>query len=225
MPWSRYAPELRNLLIDLKRMSELVIDHFSADAVITAAFDEKAAQQMIDNFGKFLDENQDELVALSILYGKPKAQTRLTYESLEELRDAMMRPPWLLQPLALWSAYKRLQGDKVRGSPAKVLTDVVALVRFAIGSTEALGPLSMDTAGKYNLWLGREKRSGREYTPQQLSWLDAIRDHLSANIELDLRDMQELPQFTQRGGVIAARTAFGSRLEAVIEDVTQALVA
>lgn len=219
------APELRNLLIELKKMSELVIDHFSADAVINAAFDPKAAQQMVDNFGRFLDENKDELVALSILYGKPLAQTRLTYRSLEELREAMMRPPWLLQPLGLWSAYKRLQGDQVRGSPAKVLTDVVALVRFAIGSTEALGPLSMDMAGRFNLWLGREKRSGREYTAQQLSWLDAIRDHLSANIELDLRDLQELPQFTQRGGVIAARTAFGSRLEAVIEDVTQALVA
>jgi type I restriction enzyme R subunit len=219
------APELRKLLIDLKKLSELVIDHFSPDLVISAAFDEKAAQEMVASFDKFLGENQDELVALTILYGKPQANTRLTYACLEELREAMMRPPWLLQPLALWSAYKRLQGDQVRGGPAKVLTDIVALVRFAIGTADSLGPLSMDMAGRFNLWLGREKKSGREYTPQQAAWLEAIRDHLSANIELDLRDLQELPQFTQRGGVIAARSVFGSRLETVIEDVTQALVA
>lgn len=219
------APALRNLLIELKQLSELVIDHFSPDLVISKAFDQTGAQDMVSSFQQFLEENRHELVALSILYGKPQAQSRLTYQSLQELQQAMMRPPWLLQPLALWSAYRRLQADQVRGNPSKVLTDIVALVRFAIGRTEALSPLSMDMAGRFNLWLGREKRAGREYTPQQLAWLEAIRDHLSANIELDLRDLQDLPQFTQRGGVIAARTAFGPRLEAVIEDVTQALVA
>jgi type I restriction enzyme R subunit len=219
------APELRNLLIDLKRMSEVVIDHHSPDIVISTGFDEKAAQAMVSSFGRFLDEHQDQIGALSILYGKPQAQRRLTYQSLQELRDAMMRPPWLLQPLSLWSAYRRLQGDKVRGNPAKVLTDIVALVRFAIGSVEALAPLSMDMAGRFNLWLGREKRAGRDYTQAQLAWLEAIRDHLSANIELDLADLQDLPQFSQRGGIIAARVAFGAGLDQVIEDVTQALVA
>jgi len=218
-------PTLRNLLSELKRMSEVVIDHHSPDIVISTGFDEQAAQDMVSNFRQFLEEQQDELVALSILYGKPQAQSRLTYRGLEELREAMMRPPWLLQPLALWSAYRRLHGDKVRGNPSKVLTDIVALVRFAIGSVDALAPLSMDMAGRFNLWLGREKKAGRDYTQAQLAWLEAIRDHLAANIELDLRDLQELPQFSQRGGIIAARSAFGQRLIAVIEDVTQALVA
>lgn len=219
------SPGLRKLLIDLKQLSELVIDHFSPDLVISKAFDQSGAQDMVSSFQQFLEENQDELVALSILYGKPQAQSRLTYQSLQELQEAMMRPPWLLQPLALWSAYRRLQTDKVRGNPAKVLTDIVALVRFAIGEVDSLAPLSASVAGKFNLWVHREERQGRTYSPQQLAWLEAIRDHLSANIELDLRDLQDLPQFTQRGGVIAARTAFGPRLEAVIEDVTQALVA
>lgn len=219
------APELRNLLIELKRLSEVVIDHLSPDVVISTGFDETAAQAMVSSFGSFLEEHKDELVALSILYGKPQAQSRLTYRSLDELREAMMRPPWLLQPLSLWSAYRRLHGEQVRGNPSKVLTDIVALVRFAIGSVETLAPLSMDMAGRFNLWLGREKRAGRDYSQEQLAWLEAIRDHLAANVELDLRDLQDLPQFSQRGGIIAARGAFGQRLEAVIEDVTQALVA
>lgn len=219
------VPELRNLLIDLKRMSEVVIDHHSPDVVISTGFDEKAAAEMVSSFQKFLDEEKDQIAALSILYGRPQAQQRLTYQSLEELLAAMMRPPWLLQPPALWNAYRRLQGDKVRGNPAKVLTDIVALVRFAIGASETLAPLSTDMAGRFNLWLGREKKAGREYTQDQLSWLEAIRDHLAANIEVSLRDFQDFPQFTARGGVIAARKAFGPRLETVIVDVTEALVA
>ena len=219
------SPELRNLLIDLKRMSEVVIDQHSPDVVISTGFDENAAKEMITSFEKFLEEEKDQIVALSILYSKPEAQKKLTYESLEELQSAMMRPPWLLQPPALWNAYRRLQGDKVRGNPAKVLTDIVSLVRFAIGSTETLAPLSMDMAGRFNLWLGREKKAGRVYSQEQLAWLEAIRDHLAANIELSLKDLQEFPQFTSKGGVIAARQAFGSRLEDVIGDVTEALVA
>jgi type I restriction enzyme R subunit len=219
------APELRTLLIDLKKMSEVVIDHHSPDIVISTGFDEKAAQEMVSTFQRFLEEEKDQIAALSILYGKPQAQQRLTYQSLEELRDAMLRPPWLLQPLSLWSAYRRLQGDKVRGNPAKVLTDIVSLVRFAIGANESLAPMSSSVAGKFNLWLHREERQGRSYTQEQLGWLEAIRDHLAANIEVSLRDLQDFPQFTARGGVIAARKAFGPQLEAVIGDVTEALVA
>jgi type I restriction enzyme R subunit len=98
------APELRALLIDLKRMSEVVIDHHSPDIVISTGFDEKAAQEMVSTFQRFLEEEKDQIAALSILYSKPQAQQRLTYQSLEELHAAMMRPPWLLQPPALWNA-------------------------------------------------------------------------------------------------------------------------
>ena len=76
---------------------------------------------------------RDELVALQILYRLPYAQRRLTYQALDDLRDAMRRPPWLLQPPDIWRAYKRLAADKVRGNPAGTLADIVMLVRYAIG--------------------------------------------------------------------------------------------
>lgn len=218
-------PALRNLLIELKRASELVIDNLSSDVVISSAFDPAAAERMTRSFRDFIDQQQDAIIALQILLGRPAAQARLTYASLEELRAAMLRPPWLLQPLELWSAYRRLQGDKVRGNPAKALTDIVALVRFATGRAETLAPLSSEMAGRFNLWLGREKQAGREYSQAQLGWLEAIRDHLAANIELPLRDLQDLPQFERRGGIIAARGAFPGRLETVVDELTTALVA
>ena len=71
----------------------------------------------------------------------------------------------------------------------------------------------------------RERKAGRDYTQEQLGWLEAIRDHLAANIELPVRDFEELPQFTRRGGIIAARRAFPGRLDAVVDDLTTALVA
>jgi type I restriction enzyme R subunit len=218
-------PRIRKLLIELKTLSEVTIDHFSRDAVIGAAFDEKAATEVTGRFRQFLEENQDQLTALQILYRKPFAARRLTYVSLEELRAALARPPWLLEPAAIWQAYKRLSAGAIRANPARVLTDIVALVRYALGQQETLAPLSSDMAGRFNLWLGREKTGGRTYSETQLGWLEAVRDHLAANIDVSLGDLQDQPSFAERGGVVAARQAFGARLDALIEDLSEALVA
>lgn len=216
-------PALRHALIEAKRASEVVIDDISRDVVISSAWDAGQATALTADFTRFLAEHRDELTALRILYGLPAATKRLTYTSLEDLRTAMMRPPWLLEPLALWSAYRRLQGDKVRANPARTLTDIVALVRFAAGAAETLAPLSSDMAGRFNLWLGREGRAGRIYTPDQLGWLEAIRDYLAANVEVTAADIQD--QFARRGGIIGARRAFGPRLDALLDELQDALVA
>lgn len=218
-------PSLRKLLIELKTQSEVVIDDYSRDAVISHVFDERAARAMTERFENFLAENQDEITALSILYAKPHAQKRLTYDSLEDLRRAMARPPWLLEPIAVWGAYKRLSGGMIKSDPGRVLTDVVALVRFALHQQDSLTPMSADMAGRFNLWLGREAKAGRTYSPGQLAWLDAVRDHLAANIDISLADLQDQPAFSDLGGVVAARQAFGDRLPQLIDDLTGALVA
>ena len=216
-------PILRKLLVELKTASEVVIDDLSRDVVISSAFSPEQATAMTGQFLKFLETHRDQLTALRILYHLPASARRLTYASLEELRDAMLKPPWLLQPLSLWSAYRRLQGDKVRANPAKALTDIVALVRFALGEADTLAPLSSDMAGRFNLWLGREQRAGRTYSQEQLGWLEAIRDYLAANIEVTRADLQE--NFDARGGVIGARRAFGPGLDALLEELQDALVA
>ena len=216
-------PALRKVLIEVKRASEVVIDDVSRDVVISSTFSPAQAEAMTGDFKRFLEEHRDRLLALQILYGLPAASKRLTYASLEELRDAMLKPPWLLQPLSLWSAYRRLQGDKVRANPAKTLTDIMALVRFALGQAETLAPLSSDMAGRFNLWLGREGRAGRAYSEEQLGWLEAIRDYLAANIEVTKGDIQE--NFAAKGGILGARRAFGSRLDALLDELQDALVA
>ena len=111
------------------------IDTISSDEVISSGYDETQAQTTVDRFKEFLETNKDQIVALQILYGRPYAQRRLTYEALEELRDALKRPPWLLEPVNIWRAYKRLNDARVRGNATRILTDIVMLVRFALGKT------------------------------------------------------------------------------------------
>jgi len=219
------SPTLRKLLKDVKAAADIRIDTISTDAVVSSGWDEKQAGDTVARFRKFLDEKRDELVALQILYGQPYSKRRLTYEAVDDLREALKRPPWLLQPIDIWRAYKRLAADKVRGNAAGTLADIVMLVRYALGQSAALEPLSSLTAGRFNLWLGREEKAGRSYSDDQKAWLAAIRDHLAVNIEIRPEDLMEAPDFTTRGGIIQARALFGPRLPQLLDDLTDALVA
>ena len=219
------SPTLRQGLVAAKAKTDIRIDTISTDEVISSGYDEAQAQQTVDRFKEFLEANKDQIAALQILYGRPYAQRRLTYEALEDLRDALKRPPWLLEPVNIWRAYKRLHDKRVRGNATRILTDIVMLVRFALDKDEALEPLPAKIAGKFNLWLGREKNAGREYSQEQLAWLGAIRDHLAVNGDVTRGDLQEMPDFAGRGGAIKARELFGARLDGLLGDLSDALVA
>jgi hypothetical protein len=69
----------------------------------------------------------------------------------------MRHPPWLLEPINIWRAYRRLDDARVRGNSTRILTDIVMLVRYALGLDDVLEPLPSKIAGKFNLWLGREQ--------------------------------------------------------------------
>ena len=218
-------PALRRLLSEVKSAADIRIDTISTDAIISSGWDEKRATDTVERFKRFLEERHDELVALQILYQRPYAQRRLTYEAVDDLREALKRPPWLLEPIDIWRAYKRLASDKVRGNPAGTLADIVILVRYALGQSEALEPLPALVAGRFNLWLGREEKAGRAYTPDQRAWLAAIRDHLAVNIEIRPEDLTDAPEFVERGGIVKARALFGSRLPGLLDELTDVLVA
>ena len=220
-------PRLRRLLIELKQRSEIVIDEISTDEVLSADYDLKRAEEKTARFKEFLEANKDELAALQVLYSRPYAARRLTYQSVKELADAMARPPWLLSPPEIWGCYKRLDRATVRdASPQRLLTDVIALARFALGLTQTLEPFAAGVEQRFNLWLGREKNAGRVYSDEQMTWLKLIKDHVAANAEVTQDDLQAAPSFTDKGGRIAAARVFGpARVAPLLEDVSDALVA
>jgi type I restriction enzyme R subunit len=86
-------PDLRRLLKDIKRQTEIRIDTISTDAVISSGYDAARAQDTVERFRQFLAEHRDTLVALQILYTRPHTARRLDRAAIKELRDAMRRPP------------------------------------------------------------------------------------------------------------------------------------
>tara|TARA_R110000787_G_scaffold238691_1_gene344888 strand:+ start:227 stop:2971 length:2745 start_codon:yes stop_codon:yes gene_type:complete len=219
-------PVTRHLLIAIKQKSEMLIDEINTDRVISAGYDLNQAQDKITNFKTFINDNKDELTALQILYNQPYGQQRLTYAQIRALSDAMRDPPNHLTTADVWQAYRRLDAARVRGAPAdRLLTEIIMLVRFALGQIDTLTPIAAIVEQRFNLWIGREKQQGREYTEDQMAWLTLIRDYIAANAEITRGDLQAAPGFFERGGVAKAHALFGERLTGLLDDLVTALVA
>lgn len=220
------GPRLRARILDLKRSKEQVIDIASKDKLIGAGVSAEArerAKSLTTTFEQFIAEHRDEFVALKLLYGRAKGR-RLTREALQELTETLARnkPPLALE--ALWSAYALLDQSRVRGKPARVLTDIVSLVRFATHREDSLAPFPDVARTRFAAWLAKIESGGRRFNSEQQAWLTEIVDHLAANVEIDVDDFEYAP-FAQRGGLGAAHRVFGESLRDVLNEVTGVVAA
>jgi type I restriction enzyme R subunit len=218
--------ELRNLIKTIKKKTDIVIDELTADHVTAAGYDLKQAERRTTSFREFIEANKNALLALQILYSQPYPKRRLTYASIRELATRLTDPPHHLTTADVWQAYKRLQATLVRGAPSdKVLTDIISLVRFATGQADVLEPYAARVEQKFNLWIGRQKKAGRDFDEDQMNWLRAIKDYLAANVEIAPADLMHDSPFSDWGGVVAARKLFGAELNGMLDELTEALAA
>ena len=215
-------PELRQRLEDIHQSHEQTIDTVSKDVVLDAGFTNDAAQEAIQSFRQFIEENRDEITALQVLYERPYRQ-RLRLDDIRALADAMEAPPRSWTTERLWQAYQRLDESRVRGSGQRQLADIVALVRYATGDADELAPFADHVNRRFAGWLAMQETAGRDFTDEQRWWLEAIRDRIAGNVSAEMRDLQNSP-LDQRGGLIAAYDMFGDDLQTIIDELNLELV-
>jgi len=217
---------LRDELVAVQRSLEQVIDETSIDEVTRAEFavDARArAAATVESFREYLDGHRDEITALQVLYSRPYAK-RLTHRDVRELVDAIGHTPHRWTPERLWEAYETLDASKVRGSAGTLLTNVVSLVRFAIGADDELAPFPEQVSERFESWLLAQRNAGRQFTDEQVEWLRLVRDHLAASLTIEPRELMD-PPFSQRGGLGKARELFGSELDGLLDELTEVVAA
>ena len=220
-------PKLRELLADIKRKNEIVIDHVSQDQVIEAGFSAAAlerARGIVQSFERFIEEHKDEITALQVLYSTPYKQ-RLKFEDVKDLAARIQAPPHLWTESQLWQAYAALEKDKVKGaSGRRILTDLVSLVRFAMHQDNELVPYPERVNANFKAWLAQQDASGKRFTEEQRRWLVMIRDHIAANLGIEPDDF-ELAPFAKEGGLGKVHQLFGAELPKVLEALNKELAA
>jgi type I restriction enzyme R subunit len=222
-------PVLRGKIVDIKKSYEQVIDTITKDEVLEAGFSEAAkqkAQSIVQSFEQFIELHKDEITALQVLYSRPYRQ-RLTFKQIKELAEELSRPHDGLRgitPEVLWHAYETLDRSKVRGSGGRMLTDIVSLVRFAIHQQPELHPFQEDVKARFANWLVQQQSAGKRFTPDQLQWLEAIRDHIATSLALEMDDFDYTP-FAQKGGLGKAYQVFGEQLQPLVDELNEVLAA
>lgn len=223
----RKSAALRTLLLSMQQASTQVIDEVSLDEVLHAGFDEGArqrAEETVRSFEGYIKEHHGEITALQVLYSGGPGK-RLRYSDVKALAKAIAEPPRRWSTDALWAAYAALDRNRVQGASGKrLLTDLVALVRFALKQNDVLRPFPETVEARFTAWMAQQEQKGRRFTDEQRSWLSMIRDHVASSLEVTMEDLDYAP-FIDAGGADAAWRAFGNELEPLMQELAEALAA
>ena len=220
-------PDLRNKIIEIKSKNEQIIDTVSKDEVIFSGKDENAknsiAKRFVTNFQQFIQENKDELIALQLIYSQPYRRMKATLRDIKKLAEKISAPPYNLKPDLIWQAYEQLEKSKVRGNSQTILTDIVSLIRFASGEQEILEHFPDIIDRRFKNWLAIQQEAGNSFTPEQLEWLEMIKNQIATSLSIQKDDFKYMP-FSQKGGYIKAIQVFDGKLEKIMEELNNTLV-
>ncbi len=222
-------PALRDEIESARREREQLIDHINLDQVTFSGFSAQAeaqAKAVIDSFATYIAQHKDEIAALSFFYQQPYQRRALTFDMIEELHEALSRPPLMLTTECLWSAYARVQASQVKGADSKrQLTDLVSLVRFALGLETELKPFSEQVDKRFQEWIFRHNaQRATVFTPEQTEWLRLMKDHIASSCSIG-RDDFDYAELADRGGLQKVWAVFGSQLDGLMDEMNGELVA
>ena len=84
-----------------------------------------------------------------------------------------------------------------------------------------LEPFNELVSNRFDNWL---KQQGKDFKPEQLAWLNKIKDQIAQNAEMTEDDFNYIP-FNQEGGLLKARELFGKDLDSLIQELNGYLIA
>ena len=222
-------PALRDAIENARREREQVIDTVNLDQVVFSGFSAQAEDQaraVIASFAEALARHRDEIAALGFFYQQPYQRRALTFDMLEELREHLSRPPLMLTTDRLWAAYARVQAGQVKGADRlRQLTDLVSLVRFALGLETELRPFADEVDRRFQAWIFRHNaQRATAFTPEQTDWLRRMKDHIASSCCIEREDFDDA-QLAGQGGLQRAWKLFGAELDGLMNEMNQELVA
>jgi len=229
-------PKLRDFIETVRQKIYQIIDETNPDKIIHSGFDTQAkenADEIINNFRKFIDENKDEIIALKIFYSlkssrhseRSEESLVLNYNMIKELRDALTSPPYYLTVEQIWRAYERTEPKRVKHrTTVGMLTDIISLIRFELGIHKTLEPYGEIINRNFKEWVFRKNAGPVQFTEEQMEWLRMIKDHIVSSVRIEVDDFDRTP-FDKEGGLGKLYQLFGSNYEKLLEEINNELAA
>ena len=219
-------PEVRDFIENVRRSHEQIIDNTNPDTLLFAGFDtqkEETADRVIRTFHEFIEENKDEIIALRILYSQTYRDRPMAIEKLKALYQKLRGKGVTIE--RLWDCYVIKKPDKVKGSSTlRQLADLVSIIRFEMGQADSLQPFADKVNYNFQQWTFRRNAGAVHFTPEQMEWLQLVKDHIATSLSIQTEDL-DLSPFDRKGGLGRFYEVFGEQYEAILTEMNRELVA
>ncbi len=217
-------PDLRARILELRRAHDRVVDEVSADVLLDAhgVVDTGKATSVVESWRAYLDEHRAEITAIQLL--TEAKERRISFSDIKELADRIARPPYNWTPDVIWNAYVALDPQFAVKSDHHTLTDLVSLVRFAVGVDNKLVPYVDRVKERYAAWLAQQEQAGVSFTASERWWLDNMVTVIANSAGIRTEDLDDAP-FVERGGTDGALRDLGDRAADLIDELNSELTA
>ena len=220
-----FDPNVRDLIENVRRSHDQIIDSVNLDRVLFAGYDtdqQANADRIIQTFRTFIEENKDEILALRIIYDqrykdRPMAitQLKMLYEKLKAQNITIER---------LWECYAIKKPEKVKRGTVAQLTDLISIIRFEMGYADNLTPFADKVNYNFMQWTLRRNAGNVHFSDEQMEWLRLIKDHIAVSLSIEPEDL-DLSPFDHKGGLGRFYDVFGDSYEAILQEMNVELVA
>ncbi len=220
-----FTGKLNELLDNIRKVHEQIIDEFNTDKILFAGpsiKNHEIAENIVNGFRSWIEGHRNEIEALQIFYGQPYQRRDLTFRMVRELSEKLIADKTSLAPLHVWRAYEQL--EKANGSPKDEITALVSLIRRIAGIDKALTSFDLTVDRNFKDWIFRKQAGALKFNEEQMNWLRMIKDHIASSVHLDYDDLDYTP-FDARGGKGKMWQLFGSDSDKIIAEMNEFLAA
>ncbi|SET29861.1 type I restriction enzyme, R subunit [Nitrosomonas marina] len=222
-----FTGELIELLDSIRRDKEQIIDHGVIDKPTNVGWAGDAvenARSMVQDFEAYLEENRDEIEALTIFYKIPHRRQDITLAMIKMVKARLHEDKPMLAPLRVWKAYANLDGYRGE-NPVNELTALISLIRRACGIDKTVSRHSETVRKNFQDWIMKHHSGGStKFNEEQMEWLHMIRDHVINSFHIERDDLESNP-FDAKGGLGKMYKLFGDDMDRLINELNEALVA
>ncbi len=158
-------------------------------------------------FGEFVKQNESEINAISVILNRPKDwNTRVLNELKAALKENEFEEPKLL------TAHKMVYH--------KDMVDIISMIKHASKETEPL----LNPEERVNKAV-QKVIAGVKLNDEQNKWMGYIKEHLKQNLTIDENDFEELPVFTDHGGLTKFKMVFPESYPELLKELNTAVAA
>lgn len=158
-------------------------------------------------FSEFIHNHKTKIEALAVLFANPR---KWNTQALKEIRQVLKQ-----------NSFEEEQVRKAHElSGHKAMADIISLLQNA---DNEINPL-LTAEERVNRAIDSLTK-GHAFTPEQLEWLDYIREHLVVNLALEKDNFDLVPVLERHGGLAKVRRIFGDKLDSIIEEINYRLAA